>query len=153
MITDPRKWKVSVIGIGFASLLLLAWIPGCTKVIHTPGGVQGESASPVTTVREFPDVPIPKELTLDEKESFLYMTPGLATGLMVYNGNVDYDSLVHFFNDTLAAHGWRIRATLKYPRTMLFYQKENRVCLITMRTTTLNVHVEIWVAPVDSFSY
>jgi hypothetical protein len=153
MITDPHKHKGYVVGIGLATLLFLAWMPGCAKVLHTTGGGKGESVSPIITVREFPDVPMPKELNLDEKESFLYMAPGLATGLLVYDGNVDYDSLLRFFNESLTKHGWVIRASLKYPRTMLFYQKANRVCLITMKTMTLNVHVEIWVAPVDTFSY
>jgi hypothetical protein len=105
------------------------------------------------TVREFPDVPIPRELKLDAKESFVYATPEFATGMLVYNGNVDYDSLVRFFDESLTKNGWIIQASLKYTRTLFFYQKENRICLLTMQVTPLNVRVEIWVAPLETTAY
>jgi hypothetical protein len=105
------------------------------------------------TAREFPDVPIPKELKLAEEESFVYMTPEFATGILVYNGNVDYDSLVRFFDESLTKNGWIIQASLKYTRTLFFYQKENRICLLTMQVTPINVRVEIWVAPLETTAY
>jgi hypothetical protein len=125
---------------------------GCTKRIHTePTGEEGPT--PIVTVREFPDVPIPKELKLDAKESFVYATPEFATGMLVYNGNVDYDSLVRFFDESLTKNGWIIQASLKYTRTLFFYQKESRICLLTIQDTPLNVRVEIWVAPLETTAY
>jgi len=124
----------------------------CTKTVHTePTGEEGPT--PIVTIREFPDVPIPKELKLDAKESLVYMTPEFATGMLVYNGNVDYDSLVRFFDESLTKNGWIIQASLKYTRTLFFYQKENRVCILTMQITPLNVRVEIWVAPLETTAY
>ncbi|MBW1982972.1 MAG: hypothetical protein JRJ12_17370 [Deltaproteobacteria bacterium] len=136
----------------FIAFLFLALPWSCTKTINSNSGEldQGE-ASPIITSHEFPDVPVPRELTMDQRQSFVYSAPGLATGLMVYDGNVDYDSLVQFFQRELRAQGWNLQATLKYPRTMLLYHKDDRICLITMRTGTFKVHVEIWVAPVQAF--
>ena len=108
-----------------------------------------EGPTPIVTVHEFPDVPIPKELDLNAKESFIYMTPEYATGNLVYNGNVDYDSLLNFFEETLPNNGWILQASLKYTRTLLFYQKGSRICLVTMDATPLNIRVEIWVAPLE----
>ena len=105
------------------------------------------------TIREFPDVPIPKELDLDANESFVYMTPEFATGNMVYKGNVEYESLLKFFEDTMAKNGWTLQASLKYTRTLLFYQKESRICLINMQITSINIRVEIWVAPLEKPGY
>ena len=148
MSGQPRHRMAILAGMGLVYLFLSAWAPGCAKTIHTDEtGQEGETGAVI--IREFPDVQIPKELKLDEGESFVFMSPELSTGLLVYKGNVDYDSLVRFFDESLTKSGWELRASLKYPRTLFFYQKETRVCLITMKTTTFNVQVEIWVAPLE----
>ncbi|MGD8316025.1 MAG: hypothetical protein PVJ11_10145 [Syntrophobacterales bacterium] len=152
MIMRPRHRGTIIIGIGLAYLGLMMLFSGCTKRVHT-GPTEEEGPTPIVTIHEFPDVPIPKELKLDQKESFVYMTPDFATGMLVYNGNVDYDSLVRFFDESLTKNGWIIQASLKYTRTLFFYQKENRVCLLTMQDTPLNVRVEIWVAPLETAAY
>ena len=152
MIMRPRNRRTILVSIGLAYLGLMMLFSGCTKRVHTePTGEEGPT--PIVTIREFPDVPIPKELKLDQKESFVYMTPEFATGMLVYNGNVDYDSLVRFFDESLTRNGWIIQASLKYTRTLFFYQKENRVCILTMQMTALNVRVEIWVAPLETAAY
>jgi hypothetical protein len=152
MIMRPRHRGTIIISIGLACLGLMTLFSGCTKRVHTePMGEEGPT--PIVTIREFPDVPIPKELKLDAKESLVYMTPEFATGMLVYNGNVDYDSLVRFFDESLTKNGWIIQASLKYTRTLFFYQKENRVCILTMQITPLNVRVEIWVAPIETTAY
>jgi hypothetical protein len=152
MIMRPRHRRTIIISIGLAYLGLMMLLSGCTRRIHTePSGEDGPT--PIVTIREFPDVPIPKELELDAGESFVYMTPEFATGMLVYNGNVDYDSLVRFFDESLTKNGWIIQASLKYTRTLFFYQKENRVCILTMQITPLNVRVEIWVAPLETAAY
>ena len=141
--------KSMIVGIALTLFLLFS---GCTKTVHTePTGEEGPT--PIVTIREFPDVPIPKELDLNAKESFVYMTPQFATGNLVYNGNVDYDSLLKFFEATMAKNGWMLQASLKYTRTFLFYQKESRICLINMQITPLNIRVEIWVAPLETPGY
>ena len=149
MIHQPRQRKIILAGIGLLYLFLLGWVPGCTKTVHTDETVPEGEATTVS-IREFPDVPIPRELDLDEGESFaVYAAPGLSAGLLVYSGNVEYDSLVRFFDENLKRNGWELRASLKYPRTLFFYQKDTRVCFINMKTTTFKVHVEIWVAPFE----
>jgi hypothetical protein len=134
------------------TLTLFLLFSGCTKTVHTESTGE-EGPTPIVTIREFPDVPIPQELDLDEKGSFVYMTPEFATGNLVYNGNVDYDSLLKFFEATMANNGWMLQASLKYTRTLLFYQKESRLCLINMEMTPLNIRVEIWVAPLETPAY
>ena len=141
--------KSMIVGIALTLFLLFS---GCTRMVHTePTGEEGPT--PIVTIREFPDVPIPKELNLDVKESFVYMTPQFATGNLVYNGNVDYESLLKFFEETMAKNGWMLQASLKYTRTLLFYQKESRICLINMQISSLNIRVEIWVAPLETPGY
>jgi hypothetical protein len=138
-----------IFGLALSLFLLFS---GCAKRVQTKStGEQGPT--PIVTIREFPDVPIPKELDLDAQGSFVYMTPEFATGNMVYNGNVDYDSLLKFFEETMPNNGWILQASLKYTRTLLLYHKENRVCLIQMDIKPLNIRVEIWVAPLETQQY
>jgi len=152
MIMRPRHRRTIIISIGLAYLGLMMLFSGCSKRVNT-GPTGEEGPTPIVSIREFPDVPIPKELKLVGEESFVYMTPEIATGMLVYNGNVDYDSLVRFFDESLTRNGWIIQASLKYTRTLFFYQKENRLCLLTMQVTPLNVRVEIWVAPLETTAY
>jgi hypothetical protein len=152
MTTRCRQLKRVIGVLSLACVVVTLLFAGCAKTIHT-GHAGEEGATPIVTVHEFPDVPIPKELDLDHKESFVYMTPEFATGSLVYNGNVDYDSLVKFFETSLTNNGWLLQASLKYTRTLLLYEKENRICLINMKMTRLNIRVEIWVAPLESVVY
>ena len=152
MIMRPRHRGTIIISIGLTYLGLMMLFSGCTQRVNTEP-TEEEGPTPIVTIREFPDVPIPKELKLDAKESFVYMTPEFATGMLVYHGNVEYDSLVRFFDESLTRNGWIIQASLKYTRTLFFYQKENRVCILTMQVTPLNLRVEIWVAPLETTAY
>jgi hypothetical protein len=141
--------KSMIVGLTLSLFLLFS---GCARTIHT-GATDEEGPTPIVTIHEFPDVPIPKELDLDQRASFVYMTPEFATGNLVYNGNVDYDSLLKFFEESMAKNGWTLKASLKYTRTLLFYQKESRICLINMDISPLNIRVEIWVAPIETPGY
>lgn len=152
MTTRSRQRKTVIRVVGLACVVVMLLLAGCAKTIHT-GPTGEEGPTPIVTIHEFPDVPIPKELDLDQNESFVYMTPEFATGSLVYNGNVDYDSLVKFFDESLGDNGWVLQASLKYIRTLLFYQKESRICLITMKMAPLNIRVEIWVAPLETTTY
>ena len=141
--------KSMIFGLALSLFLLFS---ACTKTVQTePTGEEGPT--PIVTIREFPDVPIPKELYLNERESFVYMTPEFATGNLIYNGNVDYDSLLKFFEETMSKNGWALQASLKYTRTLLLYKKESRICLINLDMTALNIQVEIWVAPLETPRY
>jgi hypothetical protein len=152
MTRQPRRWQENFVVFGLGFIFFLASISGCGGMAST-GTNEEESETPIVTIREFPDVPIPQELKLDEKESFVYMTPNLATGLLVYNGKANYDVLVRFFEENLTKEGWVLRASLKYPRNFFFYQKESSVCLITMDIKARDVHLEIWVAPLEQPPY
>ena len=152
MMIQARNWKTIFFGITLSCVLFLMFTSGCTKRVDTAASAE-EEAAPMVTIREFPDVPIPKELKLDKKESFVYTAHEFSTGLLVYDGNVEYDSLVRFFDTSLTKNGWQLRASQKYPRTLLFYQKETKICLINIKDTTLNTHVEIWVTPLELGTY
>ena len=95
---------------------------------------------------EFADVLIPAELKPDTKNTFVYQTAGLSAGVMTFNGRVELSSLVKFFERNMRKDNWRKISTFKSPRTMLLFQKENRLCVIQI-LEGYKTEVIIWVAP------
>ena len=66
MILHPQWSKTFLFRTGLVCMLFLPWIPGCVKSIHTRDEA-AKKPSPNITMREYPDVPIPKELALDKE--------------------------------------------------------------------------------------
>lgn len=96
---------------------------------------------------DFGDVPIPPELKLRTKSSFVYHSSGFSAGVLVLRGRVELGSLIQFFESNMAKDNWRIVSTFKSPRTLLLFQKETRWCVINITDEKYSTHVEIWVAP------
>jgi hypothetical protein len=107
---------------------------------------------PASLYYDFGDVLIPKELKIDQKQSFIYRTGGYACGLMILTGHVELTSLINFFSNNMVKDNWRLLSTFKSPRTLLLFQKDNRWCIITITEGGFarSSEVSIWVAPTGS---
>jgi hypothetical protein len=112
------------------------------------GGDQKKEKPP--SYYDFGDVPVPPELYLNTKSSFVYRTTGFSAGVLVLKGAVELGSLIDFFENNMARDNWRAVSTFKSPRTLLLFQKENRWCIINITDDKYSTHVEIWVAPTVS---
>ena len=106
-----------------------------------------EESPPGFLYYDFGDVPIPKELKIDKKKSFVYHVPGFTTGVLVLTGRVDVNSLIRFFENSMIEDNWKLACSFKSPRTVLFFSKADKNCLINITEKWLKVEVEIWVAP------
>ena len=96
---------------------------------------------------DFGDVPIPPELKLNTKASFVYRTSGFSAGVLDLKGRVEMNSLIQYFENNMTSDKWQPVVAFKSPRTLLLFQKENRWCVINITDGRANTHVEIWVAP------
>ncbi len=96
---------------------------------------------------DFGDVRLPEELKVDDKDSFVYRTPGFSAGVLVLEGRVELYSLIAFFETSMASDNWKFVSSFKSPRTMMLFHKEARWCVINITEKNLNTLVEIWVAP------
>ena len=139
-----RKTVFGCIGIGVAIFLTIS---GCASV--TPVKKSGTKANKesIPLYYGFGDVPIPKELTMKKKLSFVYRTPGLATGVLTLTGRVEINSLIAFFENNMAKDNWRQISSFKSTRTIMLFQKENRFCVINIIDEEPKVRVDIWVSP------
>lgn len=106
-----------------------------------------EAARPVTAVYyDFEDVPIPREMEIRRDKSFVFQTTEFTAGLLTFSGRVDPESLMNFFTAKLPEDGWHFLSSIKSPKTILFFQKESRFCIITIISKALTTHAEILVA-------
>jgi hypothetical protein len=133
-------------------LTIVLWVlAGCSGLQNKEtssaqtGGEQKKEKTP--SYYDFGDVPVPPELQLNTKSSFVYRTTGFSAGVLVLKGSVELGSLIDFFENNMARDNWRAVSTFKSPRTLLLFQKENRWCVINITDDKYNTHVEIWVAP------
>jgi hypothetical protein len=107
---------------------------------------QGEDV-PGPLYYDFGDVLVPLELKVDKTRSFVYHAPGFTAGVLGLSGRVDVNSLIRFFENNMAKDNWKLVSAFKSPRTIMFFNKPNRSCIINITEGRLNSEVEIWVAP------
>jgi hypothetical protein len=132
-----------------AAALLCA--SACTMFQKSAGQEQ-----PTTPQREaanvvfytFPDIPVPKELTLQRERSFIYETPHLKAGVLVLTGNVDMASLETYFKTNMGKNGWRFVNSYKYGDVILNFAKDDKTSTVRMTRDPFKSTVEIWVGPI-----
>lgn len=100
----------------------------------------------------FPDVPVPKELTLVNEKSFVYETVNLRVGVLVLRGNVDLQSLENYFKVNMIKNGWKFVNSFKFKEVALNFTKEDKTCNIKMTKESFDAEVEIWVGPSTSMA-
>jgi hypothetical protein len=135
-------------------VFLLSALTGCatstlseqTTASNEP--LQATEAVKPETARyyDFEDVPVPAEMEIKTDRSFVFQTTEFAAGLLTFSGRVELNSLISFFRIKLPDDGWRFLSSIKSPKTILFFRKENRLCIITIISKAFTTDAEILVA-------
>jgi hypothetical protein len=136
--------------IVLAGLLLL--LGGCAyfqKSGTTDQSAKQRTEAPNVVFYTFPDIPVPKELTLVREKSFIYEAPSVKAGVLYLTGNVDVTSLEGYFKTNMVKNGWRFINSYKYNDVILNFLKEDKASTIRTTRDTFTTQVEIWVGPVD----
>ncbi len=124
-----------------------AWIKKQTQSEPAAAEAKGAPAAPVGRYYDFDDVQIPVQLKLNTEQSILFRVGSFKAGVLVFEGNVDIESLTNYFVDTMAKDNWALKGTFKYPQAALFFAKKGKTCVIHVSEGALSTKVEIWVAP------
>jgi len=131
--------------------LLIVLLTGCASMgdntVDSEQAVMEEEAEPSPIYYDFGDVLIPLELEVDRDSSFIYHAPGFTAGVLVLSGRVEASSLIRFFENNMAKDNWQLVSSFKSPRTIMFFNKANRSCIINITEKSFSSEVEIWVAP------
>jgi hypothetical protein len=106
------------------------------------------SSGPRPLVYDFPDVPVPQELTRQERRTFVIQSGNLKAGLLTLRGmRVDVRSLINFFQIAMPRENWKPKGGFHTKRTVLIFEKPDKTCVINLFETTLYTYAEIYVAP------
>jgi hypothetical protein len=155
-IAMERMRRCWLFGGALALLLVFALTSGCAtwnKWRQGDAGLETEDEAmegpptPEPVYYDFDDVLVPQELEVDSDKSFVYEAPDFKAGILTLSGRVETDSLITFFQNNMAKDNWRLVSAFKSPRTILFFNKPNRSCIINITERQFKVEVEIWVAP------
>ena len=69
-------------------------------------------------------------------------------GFLTLRGRVDSNSVMNFFASALPREGWRLKGEFRYNRSLLIFDKPDKICVILVKEDTYYTYVEIYVSPV-----
>ncbi len=115
-----------------------------------PAGPPPESPSwPRAKFYVFEDIPVPSELSVQPKNSNVFQSGQLKMGFLTLRGRVNSNSVLNFFVAALPREGWRLKGQFRYNRSLLIFDKPDKICVILIKEATYYTYVEIYVSPVS----
>lgn len=145
-----KRWK-KFIWAGTV-LTLIIGMYGCGDLFsyRTVREREPEKKQPVTTSYRFEDIPLPTGMTLNRKESFVYETRTIRTGLLVYEGKGEMEKLAGFFKDQMPNYQWKLLSNFELHNVMLTFIKEGWCSVIYLQPQGDEIkRVEIRVGPIE----
>ncbi|HBL23245.1 MAG TPA: hypothetical protein DDZ40_03920 [Deltaproteobacteria bacterium] len=139
-----------IIVLCFALSLICAGCAAFQKKDEPAPPAKGQAFN--QTFHGFPDVPVPTEVQIVNERSFVYETPTVRAGVIVFTGNVDPASLENYFKVNMSKNGWRYINSFRYKDTVLNYMKDDRTCNIKISRGAFQTELEVWVGPADNRS-
>lgn len=132
----------------FAAMLLLALVlQGCADMNISNPFVSSTANANEVFFDQFEDIPIPRDMDVDRKRSFVSVTPeGIKIGLLTTEGRVDMVSLAGAMAHNMAQQGWAIRSRATGPKMVEVFEKNNRVVVLYFYEQTASTAMEIWSA-------
>ena len=113
----------------YCLLLICSLLPlsGCADLnISNPFETKSSDGSEVY-FDQFPDVPIPRDMSVDAKRSLISVAQdGTKTGLITVEGRVDKPSLANAMILNMNRQGWNLRGAAIGSKTMHLYEKGER---------------------------
>ncbi len=151
-MTDFRQYRFFTLVLTL--LVVFAMFAGCarlknarTKKAKPVATATKKSEAPEPLYYDFGDVLVPSELKEDRNRSFVYHAPGFTAGVLVLTGRVETNSLIRFFENNMAKDNWQLVGVFRSPRTIMFFNKVTRSCIVNITEKRSKTEVEIWVAP------
>ena len=142
----------------FTIILLFLFTLFFTGCSIFKGKKQGPATEPLKTASkgpspsysDFEDVLIPGELKVNKEESFVYNSTGFSAGVLVLSGRVEANSLIDFFEVSMAKDNWEKVCSFNSAYTLMLFKKTNRRCVVAIHESNFTTHAKVWVAPTVS---
>jgi hypothetical protein len=155
MMRKNAAWS-KLAAVCFFWLITALLVTGCSTLQSKDGEMASERTAPARTgaanapvYYDFGDVMLPRELRIDQSNSFVMKSGGVTSGVLVLRGGVDSASLITFFESKMPADGWTKKGSFRSARSIMLFEKKNRWCVISVAEGKLSTQVEIWVAPTE----
>jgi hypothetical protein len=101
--------------------------------------------APAYFFSEFPDVPIPNEMTESKSETFItFAGSGIKCGVQHFSGRVEVVSLMNTMRKNMADNGWTLRSLLRAKESVLVFDKPDRVVAIHITDGVLSTDMRIF---------
>jgi hypothetical protein len=148
MMRNAEKGRIRVVLMAVFFILISACAGsqtgGSGSVAQADQGKTGSSP----LYRDFGDVLLPGELSVENTKTYVFEGPGFLTGIITLKGRVERNSLITFFRNNMAKDNWKAVTSFKVPkRAILLFQKETRWCVINVSEDNYNTIVEVGIAP------
>ncbi len=136
-------------------LVLILFVAGCANMrgksendaAFQPLDLPPESEAVTHIYYDFDDIPIPREMKINPKDSILFESQNIRSGMLNFTGRVDSDSLFNYFQISMANEGWRLLNSIKYSTYMLAFDKPDRLCIIRIVPRQFTSELQIWISP------
>jgi hypothetical protein len=129
-------------------LLIAALLAGCASdgSFKNPFSEDGGSAAPAYYYSEFPDIPIPSEMSESRGDTFITFAPsGLKCGVQRFSGRVEVVSLMNTMRRNMASDGWAMRSLLRASESVLVFEKSDRLAALQISDGMINTDMRIFV--------
>lgn len=141
------------------SLSVALFLAGCStwggSSAPPPSPVAGPTAAtsagtilgPRPIYYDFQDIPVPQELSVVQKDSYVFQSGNMKAGLLTLRGRVDINSVINFFQSAMPRENWQQRGGFRYRRSVLIFEKPDKICVIKIYDELYFTYAEIYVAP------
>lgn len=100
-----------------------------------------------TYTGEFADVPIPRDMSANSGNTDVSDASGQRVGYMQFSGSVEWRSLIDACAYNMYTQGWSPLAIFKKPNGLLVFQKDQRICTISISKSITGTVMHVWVTP------
>ena len=119
-----------------------------------------EGEAPVTTealtpsVESYPslhfeDLPVPTGFSFKRTKSFIYesRSGSVKVGHLFFSGWNNIDETIAFFQNEMINKDWSFVRTMEHDGTQLLYEKTDKVCEVTLRSSLGQTQIEVTIGP------
>jgi len=145
--------------ISLTTVFLFIFLIGCAGLTLQPKSEEEEVAmaeeSRVITEQtptryyRFEDVPAPDNFKLDQSKSFVYETPSLKAGILLYTGGGSLADAVDFYKEEMSQYGWSLVNIFEHDGVDMIFDKEGWNCRINISKGFRTNKIEIKIGPKD----
>lgn len=137
-----KKFPFSLVAL----MALLVALGGCAAL------ETDTNSDPATTglsyyYDEFPDVPIPVDMSPEKDRFTILGKGGIRLGVQDFSGRVDQTSLVNAMQNYMLRDGWTLRSHFRATRSILVFEKPDRICSLYFVDGTFSTQMLVFVSP------